>query len=207
MNLNAVITGDIVNSTKLRPEEHRKLVSALQKLMEPHKYEFYRGDSFQLVVKDGSKAMALILLCRATSIAISKATECDIRMSVGLGNAALPIKKLSTAQGEAFVLSGRVFDKLSDSSKRLAISIGGKGKEAFSIGFESIADYIDSIFNSMTAKQAEVIVELLKGRTQQEVVEKSGKSKSTISQFVSAGRWPEIEKLCNQFEKLVNLLR
>lgn len=56
----------------------------------------------------------------------------------------------------------------------------------------------------MTAKQAEVIIELLKGKTQQEVAVQLNKSKSTVHQHVTAGRWPEIENPLQQFENIVN---
>jgi transcriptional regulator with XRE-family HTH domain len=56
----------------------------------------------------------------------------------------------------------------------------------------------------MTSKQAAVIFELLKGESQQQVAAKMKKSKSTINQRVSAGRWPEIEKLLQQYENIIN---
>ena len=58
----------------------------------------------------------------------------------------------------------------------------------------------------MTPKQAAVIIELLNGEAQQKVATELNKSKSTISQLVSAGRWPEIEKLLQQYDDIINLL-
>ena len=69
-----------------------------------------------------------------------------------------------------------------------------------------IADYVDTIFKDMTPKQASVIFELLKGESQQSVAIKLKKSKSTINQHVSAGKWVEIEKLLQQYGNIVNLL-
>jgi transposase len=59
----------------------------------------------------------------------------------------------------------------------------------------------------MSAKQAEVIVLLLKGFSQVEAVIHLGKSKSTISQLVTAARWAEVERIMKQFESLINLLK
>lgn len=56
----------------------------------------------------------------------------------------------------------------------------------------------------MTGKQAEIIFELLKGHTQQTAAEKFNKSKSTVSQHVSAGWWTEIKKLLWQYENSSN---
>jgi len=107
------------------------------------------------------------------------------------------------ARGEAFILSGRGLDKIEGTEQRLSI---GSGHEIADIGFEIMANYIDSIFNKMTSKQAVVLLDLLKGQQQQDAVLKLKRSKSTISQLVSAGRWPEVEKLLEQFETLINQL-
>jgi hypothetical protein len=58
----------------------------------------------------------------------------------------------------------------------------------------------------MTGKQAEVIFQLLKGEMQQVVAKKLKKTKSTIHQRVTSGRWPEIEKLLQQYENIINQL-
>ena len=58
----------------------------------------------------------------------------------------------------------------------------------------------------MTGKQAEVILELLQGRTQEKVGVGLKKSTSTINQLAAAGRWPEIKKTLQQFENLINQL-
>jgi transposase len=58
----------------------------------------------------------------------------------------------------------------------------------------------------MTPKQAEVIFELLKGYSQQHVADKLNRSKSTISQHVTAGRWDEIENILNKYQDIVQLI-
>jgi hypothetical protein len=69
-----------------------------------------------------------------------------------------------------------------------------------------IADYCNAIFKTMTGKQAAVIFELLLGKSQLVVAKKIKKSKSTVSQHVSAGRWVEIEKLLINYNNIVNQL-
>ena len=63
---------------------------------------------------------------------------------------------------------------------------------------------VNAIFKDMTGKQAAVIFELLKGESQQGVAARFKKSKSTISQHVSAGRWYEIEKLLQQYQNIIH---
>ncbi len=204
--IGAVLTGDIVNSTQLLLTEER-LNKALGELLGKHLHEFYRGDSFQVYLDKPAEALRMALRCRALAIQITGNEETevvsDIRISIGIGQVNLPIRQLGIAKGEAFLLSGRRFDKLQQSEQRLAIE---SGVPLANIGFQVMADYLDSIFVGMTAKQAEVIVALLSGTTQQQLAETLKKSKSTISQLASAGRWQEIERVLQQYELLVNQL-
>ena len=68
-----------------------------------------------------------------------------------------------------------------------------------------MSDYINSIYREMTPKQAEVVLELLNGNNQQQAAENLKRSKSTISQHVTAGRWEEINKILNNYNRLVQL--
>lgn len=205
----AVLTGDIVNSTQLLPNEEERLVEGLRLFLAGHLYEFYRGDSFQVYIKKPAEALRLALACRCIAIGITVQREddvapvSDIRISIGIGEVSLPIGSLGIAKGKAFLLSGRQFDRLQQSEERLAINCDDP---AANIGFQVMADYLDSIFKRMTAKQAEVIVNLLQGITQQQLALTLEKSKSTVSQLANAGRWPEIERLLKQYEMLINLL-
>jgi hypothetical protein len=204
MATRAVITGDIVNSTRLAAAKEKKLLRVLQQVLAPHQFEFYRGDSFQVYQMNAGGALKTALLCRTAAISISQGEESassDVRVSIGIGKAKVPVKTLSTAKGEAFILSGRAFDDMAKTNKRLAIATGNSLANE---GLQVIADYVNAIFKAMTGKQAAVIFELLKGQTQQVVSEKLKRSKSTINQHVSSGRWAEIEKLLQQYENIIN---
>ena len=206
MAIQAVLTGDIVNSTRLGGTAEKKLQQLLKQVLAAGNFEFYRGDSFQVYIKDAAVALQTALLCRAAAIstpAYTAAVSSDIRISIGIGKVKKPVTALGTAKGQAFILSGRAFDALTQNDTRLAIISSHKMANE---GLAVIADYINSIFKFMTGKQAGVIFELLKGETQQAVASKLKKSKSTVSQHAGAGRWPEIEKLLQQYENIINQL-
>lgn len=205
MAIQAVLTGDIVNSTKLSTTKSNKLVTCITGLFQQYKVEFYRGDSFQAYLKNPADALRLALLCRTIAISISKDDKfvADVRISIGIGNVTGAVRTLKTAKGEAFVLSGRMFDEIVKTSQRLAIS---STNELANEGLQVISDYINSIFGLMTGKQAEVIVELLQGEQQQAVAKKLKKTKSSIHQRVTSGRWPEIERLLIQYENITKHL-
>lgn len=201
--MQAVLTGDIVNSTKLSLVKEKALVKLLQQVLKPYKYEFYRGDSFQVLIKEAGSSLRIALLCRAAAIGITENNKADVKVSIGLGEVEDRIKTLGSAKGEAFIISGRAFDELEKMNSRLMISTANT---TANLSLQIIADYINSIYSKMTSKQAKVIFELLKGGLQQDVVKRLKKSKSTISQHASSGRWPEIEKILNQYELLVKAI-
>jgi hypothetical protein len=208
LGLHAVLTGDIVNSTLMDPASGKGLQKALNGALSDYLHEFYRGDSFQVYMKDAEGALRLALLCRALAISVTAAEDelavFDIRISVGIGHVLLPVRTTGTAKGEAFILSGRKFDDIQQTGRRLSIAVGQAIPD---IALQAMADHLDAIYSGMTAKQAEVIVLMLKGFSQVEAVIHLGKSKSTISQLATAARWAEVERIMEQFESLINLLK
>jgi hypothetical protein len=206
MAVQAVLTGDIVNSTRLAAAMEKKLIHSLIDLFAAHKMELFRGDSFQAYIKEPAAALRLALLCRAIAISFSKKEKkiaSDVRVSIGIGRVQAPVRTLKTAKGEAFTVSGRQFDAMAKTNRRLVIT---SNLPLANEGLQVIADYLNAIFEKMTGKQAEVIAELLKGAIQKTLAKKFKKTKSTIHQRMVAGRWPEIEKLLQQYENIVKLV-
>ena len=204
--IQAVITGDIVNSTLLKEADEKRLAAALKQVFDQQKMEFFRGDSFQVYLKDPKQALRLSLISRSRAISFfgeENTIPIDVKISIGLGTVQTPVRALNTARGEAFILSGRQFDAMTESDPRLKIAINNPLANE---GLQVIADYLNSIFSIMTAKQAEVIFELLKGEVQKTIARKLKKTKSTIHQRIVSGRWPEIEKLLLRYENIVNLV-
>jgi len=207
MTMQAVVTGDIVNSTKLTTVNEKRILKQLKIILLPYKNEFYRGDSFQAYIKDAGQALRIALLCRTAAMAIpadENDIRSDIRISIGIGTARTPVNTLAAAKGDAFVLSGRAFDEITKTGKRLAIITNDS---IANTAFEVIADYINSVFSNITDKQATVIFELLSGRTQKKVADKLDKSRSTISQHVTSSRFYEIERLLQQYENIVKQMK
>ncbi len=206
--LRAVLTADIVNSTQLTPAVELALVEELKRALAPNPVEFYRGDSFQVYMKNPAGSLQAALLCRVLAISLTAGEDepvaSDIRISIGLGPVVSPVRRPGTAKGEAFLLSGRQFDKMEEAEQRLMMI--ASGEPVANVGLQVMADYLESIYKGMTVKQAGVLVGLLQGETQSGMVAKLNKSKSTISQLANAGRWSEIEKILLQFEHLINLL-
>jgi hypothetical protein len=204
--MHAVLTGDIVNSTLLDKTHEQRLFSLLNLILSGHRHEFFRGDSFQAYITDPKDALKIALQCRTAAIGLdpeASTVSADVRISIGIGNVETPVRALATAKGEAFLLSGRALDDLKSAEGRLIIVIENK---IAAVALEVMSDYINSIYKQMTPKQAEVILELLNGNSQQQASENLKRSKSTISQHVAAGRWDEISKILADYGRIVQLV-
>jgi hypothetical protein len=198
----AAITGDIVNFTRLTAPAQKKLVADLSKLMHNYKFDFYRGDSFNVYARQPKEALRLVLQLRTSArklIRDAATPETDIRVSIGIGEVNAPVRTLRTATGGAFTLSGRNLDAITRSGERLTIV---SENTAINPALKVIASFMDYLLNRLTAKQAEVVFELSGNLTQTEVAERLHKSQATINQHVQSSGWNEMEKLLEEYESL-----
>ena len=199
--VSAVITADIVNSTRLPEQSQRKLRATLHAVLQPFLFEFYRGDSFQVLVKDPRVALRLVLTLRTQARKIS--IHYDVRCSIAIGEISPRIRKLSTAADPAFVLSGRNLEKITNTEDRLIIS----SKDGIvNHGFNLIAYFSDYVINDITEAQAEVLTLLLQGKTQQEVSRKLRKSAPTINKLARAAGWHEIARILAEYDHFISIL-
>jgi|SRR5690606_11982041 len=115
-----VITGDIINSRKVAdPEEWLSKLKAvlLDEGPTPKMWEVTRGDSFQVEIIQPEGALRKALHIKAL---IKRIAGLDVRMAIGIGTKTYHAAKISEANGDAFVRSGRLFDQLKKNT--LAIS-------------------------------------------------------------------------------------
>lgn len=206
MDLSAVITADIVNSTKISKADYKKLLKNLTVILQEHKHEFFRGDSFQVLVKSPGEALRVLLKTRTAAMKLSASAMpvADIRASIGIGIVKLPVKSFQTASGDVFILSGRAFDKM-EKDERLVIVCTEKNK-AINSGLKVISQFIDYLFQRLTFKQAAVVYELLMDHTQTDTAKRLKKSQATIHKHTQAAGWPEIEKLLEEYKNLTTLI-
>ena len=118
----SIITGDIVNSRKLSSQIW---IDGLKKILisfgkSPSEWEIYRGDEFQLEIKNPEQALYVALQIKA----YFKTLKLDVRMSIGIGDKTYKAKKISESNGTAFSRSGEVFETLKKQKVNLAINTG-----------------------------------------------------------------------------------
>jgi hypothetical protein len=197
-----VITADIVNSTSLQKTALSGLIKSFKAILKDYKFEYYRGDSFQVYLKDSTIALELCLQLRLTAkkLLTSDHRDIDIRTAVGIGKVEGPVRSLQVTLEEPFILSGRALDELSISKDRLRIvSAHENANDIFII----IARFIDYIFEDLTAKQAAVILELMRGQTQIQAAKKLKKSQVTINRSAHAAGWPAIYDLMENYKNAI----
>lgn len=120
--MTSIITGDIINSRNL---PSNIWMSALKNLFtklgkNPEDWEIYRGDEFQLEVKNPEDALLVAIRIKA----LLKSLKLDARMSIGIGEKTYNAKKITESNGTAFLNSGELFETLKKEKTTLALNSG-----------------------------------------------------------------------------------
>jgi hypothetical protein len=120
ITITSVITGDIINSRKDKTSMWlKKLKKTLsQEGDTPATWEIYRGDSFQLEIKNPADAFLAVLRIKAN---IKSMKKLDVRMSIGVGEKNYFGSRISESNGEAYIYSGEKLETLKKEKRNLAI--------------------------------------------------------------------------------------
>jgi hypothetical protein len=204
----AVLTGDVVGSSKLPPELRERLHEGLQvgidNVGSGSEGEIFRGDSFQIVLDEPARALraALRMRChlRASSPnALGK--PLDTRVAVGIGKVSFRAEKVIESDGEAFQLSGRGLDELLSTRKR-RLMIRTPDAE-LNTSLDVICAFLDAMVNGYSARQAEAVGLLLDGMKQTEIAQRIGIGQSSVNQRIQSAHWPAIEYALGYFERVI----
>ena len=118
----SLITGDIVNSRKL---SSKIWMDGLKEILNtkgknPNEWDIYRGDEFQLEIKNPEEALLTAIEIKA----YLRSVKLDARMSIGFGEKTYTADKISESNGTAFIRSGELFETLKKQKNNLAINSG-----------------------------------------------------------------------------------
>ena len=203
--MTSVITGDLVNSRKMK--NSKKWIKPLKKILSsegpsPSTWEIYRGDSFQLEVKDPALALLTAIKIKA---AIKSIRNLDVRMAIGIGEKEFTTSTISESNGDAFVNSGEKFESLKKEKQQLAVKTRWPefDKEMnLYIRFALIA------MDSWTTGAAELIIFLLANReiTQSKLAKKLKISQSSVSERRKRAFYSEIMELEALYQEKVKKL-
>ncbi len=219
----AVITGDIIQSTRLKGkrtlylQQVKKLFESIRKskkkfgIVKP--FEIFRGDSFQGAFNKPEKALIIALLLRSFSrmtlpkglkamkgtVAYSHVVT-DLRIAVGIGDIDNLSKKIVESDGEAFQRSGRTLDRIKKSGLNLAINTPW---EDVNKEFEASWGLIDAIVSKWSPFQAEAVYHALQDEAYTSIAKSIGASGAAVSQRLKSANWSAIEKMLQYYEEIV----
>ncbi len=222
--MKAVITGDIIQSTRL-PATHREaLVKSIQQGLKTWekdfqcRSEFFRGDSFQCYLPHPHHALRLMLLlktyirslnpsnaftltakenpARSSSIILPSAVI-DARMALGIGEA-LAGKKLVTSGGMAFELSGHLLDDLKNRKQTLGIATA----DGYTDELETASILLDALLARASALQCEVLSYKLLGHHETAIAKALRINQSAVNQRSKLGNWNAIDAMLNRYENI-----
>lgn len=119
-----IITGDIKGSRRAKSANWLEGIKQLfQKFgKNPIDWEIYRGDEFQLEVKNSEEALLVAFQIKAYLRTISL----DARMSIGLGDKTYKAKRISESNGSAFINSGKAFNLMKKNKTTLVLQSSNK---------------------------------------------------------------------------------
>ncbi|MDD2436600.1 MAG: hypothetical protein PHG27_04770 [Massilibacteroides sp.] len=209
MGIAGVITGDIISSTTIRTEWKQIILDTIQnsaqdlKALSPLKLEFFRGDSFQIVVDNPAEALKIAVLLRAglkSNTPNESEYQWDARMALGVGKIDYAPDKVVISDGEAFRYSGWEFDELG--KKKLAIRTPWKDtNEELKVN----TGFADEIISGWSIPQAQAIYwSILHWQmSQKEIAAKLNKSAQNISKLLSTGKEPLIRLYLERYTQII----
>lgn len=215
----AVITGDIVGSSKFKIDQWGKILNSLKdswniidKVLPGAvhaTFGVHRGDGFQGVLGAPEKALTAVMLIRArlrSGLSRSKKYKpADTRIAIGIGAIEyLPGKRGAEGRGEAYSLSGPILDEMKGDRRlliRVSDTFGNINEE-----FNSECALLDALINRWSEEQAQVIPYHLMKLTQGQTAKKLGITQPAVSyRLEGAGVWA-LDIFIQRFEQQISQL-
>jgi hypothetical protein len=195
-NMEAIITGDLINSRLVDPNEW---MPALKKVLkqygkEPKNWEIFRGDSFQLNTRPEDALMAAILI----KAEIKQWKDLDVRIGIGIGEITYQAAKITESNGSAFLNSGECFEELK--KQTLAIKTPNKElNETLNLMIELASLTIDR-WTETAAKLIKLKIENPTANQKDLANMLNKTAQGTISEGLKRGGYDEIQKLLDYYK-------
>ena len=200
----SVITGDIINSRKTQSATWLKaLKKELSKWGEtPKQWEVYRGDSFQVEIKNAADALTAAMQIKAS---IKSLKGVDVRMAIGIGEKEYGAKSITESNGSAFVYSGELVEEL----KKLKLNLLVRSNTpAFDTQINLYLKFALIIMNSWTTNAAETMYAALEhpDKSQEALGKLLGIKQNAVSTRLKRACYYEMIELLEMYQtKLAEL--
>lgn len=202
-SMTSVITGDLIESRK---QKSKDWVEGLKKILSPFgatpvAWEIYRGDEFQIEIKNPQDALLSAILIKAHL----KALKLDARMSIGFGDKTHDAEKISESNGSAFINSGELFETLKKQRVTLAVRTGDRATdEEMNLMIRLALTFMDN-WPAPSAEFTAIAIEN-PGLSQEELAPKLGVKRAAVSRRQKRAQFDLIMDLDRYFRKQINNL-
>lgn len=183
----AVLTGDIVNSTKMSNDVFAEVISTLKDLLKKahQKYnatgEIYRGDEFQIQFPDPTNAIEFTLLIKL-ALHLSKFSTKPIQCTLSLAYGCHDIldEKPNTSSGPVFIDSGRGLEKTQRGDISISFAKTDKSNDKEMI---LLTQFLNHLLNRLTKTQAELLNQYIESNyaEHKKIADMTGTSRQNIS--------------------------
>jgi len=211
----AVITGDIVDSSKLPKAQRQALPAFIAKAsretckafpkLVPLAADVFRGDGWQLLVTDIVQSLRVGLFFRAClRTAAERGRGLDTRMAIGLGRVDFVRERVSQGDGDAYRLSGRELEAMPRRQYLRLVLPVEKKVEALTV----IVRLIDVLARGWTGKQALAIRGALRGWTQEKIAKEwpEAISQQAVTKHLDGAQWSALEEALTYVENNLHRL-
>lgn len=210
--LYAVLTGDIIDSSKVQGEEKNELNNVLRAAFDDihsreesgplPSFDIFRGDSFQCVLPDPAASLWAVLVIRSLLLSSKPADsegDWDARLAIGLGTIDYLPENISEGDGEAYRRSGPVLDAMKGDHKTV-LKTPWPGVDA---EFEVSFALLDAVVSKWTPPQAEIVHFLLQDNAPKVIAEELDISQAAVHYRVKGANWFAVEALLSRFHEVI----
>lgn len=199
----AVLTGDLINSTRVQqPEAFSARLKTLLKGVEAHyraQTVTFRGDGFQISLARPGEAFEVALRVRAGLIGASpsRSERWDARISIALGSAKGP----EGGFGSAYTESGRGLDRMERDTLRFYSE-----RDHLSLALDLATAFVDDILCQWTPSEAEVYFEHLcrPEGGHSAIAQRLNKSRPTVTQALLRARYNLLDRYLRDSRQLMD---
>lgn len=199
--MKAIITADVINSTKLPSESLNADLRDVLKMLgnEKKDWEIYRGDEFQIRNEDPAQAFETVIFIK--TCLISKGI--DARFSIGIGGVSFEASSIKESNGEAYVFSGKTLEMLKDN--KLQSIMLKTHNEDLDATFNLIFQYLEVVAQNWTESSANFIHQqmLMKDKNQTEIAAKLSVTQGAFSRGLKRANYDLIAETDKFFRKKI----
>ena len=199
----AILTADIINSRKLSSKIWMTNLKAFLNTFgpSPNDWEIYRGDEFQLEVKNPEDALIVAFQLKA----FFKSLKLDVRISIGFGEKTYKSRKITESNGSAFIRSGELFETLKKQKINLAVN---SGNPDFDEEFNLILQLSMSFMDGWLQQSAEFVLVAIQNPTlsQEEIGLILGINQAAVSRRQKRSQFELMLQVERYFRKKVKSL-